>query len=500
MPNSYRLHTGNGSTTDFAINQIDGWISSGFLKVYVNDVLQTTGYSFININTVSPILRFTTAPANGAVIRIQRETPATVSTFQSNVVDFNDGSILTAQDLDNLAKGLLHRVQEGEDTGSGALGKNLPQTAWDAKNLRITNVSAGIDNKDAVNMEQFTTAVLYGAVTAPQAWNLGPATGGTTYALSPAPTSLMEEMFIVEVGGVIQNPSTYTLTESAIVFNIAPPAGVTISVRNFGIARTAEITSGGIPAGAVGTTELANGSVTTPKIADAAVTTIKIADDAVTYAKMQNVSATDRLLGRSSAGAGNIEEITCTAAGRALIDDASATAQRTTLGLGGLAVKDTVSNADVAANAAVLLSKLQTVAPYTFVANPTDLAAVPQAIDAPAARTMLGISGTPLTTSVIGDRTKVGALVVALMYTVTTGDVMDLEPGETLASQNLELRYGTPSQMGTTGISGNGKLYRIYAPSMPNSTLIVPGTWTVISVCANGTDNTIFYVFLMRTA
>lgn len=58
-----------------------------------------------------------------------------------------------------------------------------------------------------------------------------------------------------------------------------------------------------------------------------------IANDAVTYAKMQNVSATDRLLGRASAGAGDVEEITCTAAGRALLDDADAAAQRTTLSL-----------------------------------------------------------------------------------------------------------------------------------------------------------------------
>lgn len=56
--------------------------------------------------------------------------------------------------------------------------------------------------------------------------------------------------------------------------------------------------------------------------------------DAVTYSKIQNVSATDKLLGRSSAGAGVIEEISCTSAGRALLDDADAAAQRTTLGLG----------------------------------------------------------------------------------------------------------------------------------------------------------------------
>lgn len=62
-----------------------------------------------------------------------------------------------------------------------------------------------------------------------------------------------------------------------------------------------------------------------------------IANDVVTYAKIQNVSATDKLLGRSTAGAGDVEEIACTAAGRAILDDVDAAAQRTTLGLGTIA-------------------------------------------------------------------------------------------------------------------------------------------------------------------
>ena len=70
-----------------------------------------------------------------------------------------------------------------------------------------------------------------------------------------------------------------------------------------------------------------------------------IDNNAVTYAKIQDVSATDRLLGRSTAGAGDIEEITCTAAGRAILDDADAAAQRTTLGLSTMALQasDSVS-------------------------------------------------------------------------------------------------------------------------------------------------------------
>jgi hypothetical protein len=58
-----------------------------------------------------------------------------------------------------------------------------------------------------------------------------------------------------------------------------------------------------------------------------------IDNSAVSYAKIQDVSATDKLLGRSTAGAGVVEEIACTAFGRSLIDDAAASNARTTLGL-----------------------------------------------------------------------------------------------------------------------------------------------------------------------
>ena len=44
-------------------------------------------------------------------------------------------------------------------------------------------------------------------------------------------------------------------------------------------------------------------------VADDAISTSKIQDDAVTFAKIQNVSATNRILGRDSSGAGVIEEI-----------------------------------------------------------------------------------------------------------------------------------------------------------------------------------------------
>jgi len=61
------------------------------------------------------------------------------------------------------------------------------------------------------------------------------------------------------------------------------------------------------------------------------IITAEVINSSVSYSKIQNVSATDRLLGRETAGAGVVEEITCTSAGRALLDDADASTQRSTL-------------------------------------------------------------------------------------------------------------------------------------------------------------------------
>ena len=62
-----------------------------------------------------------------------------------------------------------------------------------------------------------------------------------------------------------------------------------------------------------------------------------IADETITYAKMQHVSATDKLLGRSTSGAGDVEEIPCHAAGRRLSDEPNGRSLRVVLTCRGAA-------------------------------------------------------------------------------------------------------------------------------------------------------------------
>lgn len=137
-----------------------------------------------------------------------------------------------------------------------------------------------------------------------------------TYTLvngQPADATQVNKNFDDIINGVgdvtTLRPTVAGLGLDADIVTLALPANTTIS-----------------PAGA----ELIND-------ADAAAQRVTLgamssAEATVTYAQMQHVSAADKVLGRSTAGAGDVEEIPCTAAGRALIALANAPAQMAILG------------------------------------------------------------------------------------------------------------------------------------------------------------------------
>ena len=333
--NSYLIYTGNGSQTKFVLTGIDGWLNSGFLEVYVNGTLQTTGYSLITESGVDKI-QFTTAPSNASIVTIKRNTPNTLTGFKNDVVDFNDGSVLTAAALDRAVEALVHISQEIEDQTGATLGLTIDQTAWDAESKRLSNLADGLNTNDAVTMGQFTIATLFGgAVVVPQIWNITGTNSIGPYTLSgTAPLNTDPKMFIVENGGVIMNPSEYAIdgTLSTITFTTAKTGA--ISIRNFGVAR--------------------NIAASTSIITDNSVTTSKIVNNAVTFDKMQALNA-DTVIGAVTAG--NPTEIPCTSIARNAMAQTTNSAFRSAIGCGAVATLDTILNAYYANNS-ISASKL----------------------------------------------------------------------------------------------------------------------------------------------
>ncbi len=65
-----------------------------------------------------------------------------------------------------------------------------------------------------------------------------------------------------------------------------------------------------LAADAVDGSKIADNAINSEHYTDGSIDTAHVGDDQITYAKIQNVSATNRILGRDSSGAGVIEEIT----------------------------------------------------------------------------------------------------------------------------------------------------------------------------------------------
>ena len=109
--NTFTNHTGNGTEVNFSISF--SYILTSDIDVTVAGVTKTLGTHYtISGSTVT----FTVGnvPANGAAIKFQRDT-----SISTKAVDFQDGSVLTEQDLDNNTNQVLFAQQEITDKLGG---------------------------------------------------------------------------------------------------------------------------------------------------------------------------------------------------------------------------------------------------------------------------------------------------------------------------------------------------------------------------------------------
>ena len=95
--------TSNGTTGPYSLDFEYATVFD--VEVFVDGVLKTrtTDYTFTSATQIT----FTNAPSNGATILIQRNTVVSSLAFF-----FSDGSVLSATELNNVNKQLLHSIQE----------------------------------------------------------------------------------------------------------------------------------------------------------------------------------------------------------------------------------------------------------------------------------------------------------------------------------------------------------------------------------------------------
>lgn len=145
MPTYYAQvsYTGDGSTTQYAITF--DYIDSTHVKAYL-DGIATSAFT-----VSSSTLTFTTAPANGVTVRIERATP-----IDARLTDFTDGSVLTEADLDQSANQNFYVAQEITDAQENNLQLDTDDK-FDARSKVIKNVADPVNNTDAVNKQFIST-------------------------------------------------------------------------------------------------------------------------------------------------------------------------------------------------------------------------------------------------------------------------------------------------------------------------------------------------------
>lgn len=333
---SKATYTGNGAQQVFDVKSGSEGIffeTAQELVVALNGAVQTLGvhYTVSGVGTDAGQVTFLTAPAAGVSVTITRVTPVTQTISLSAGSGFNPTVVMGALDkLTRVGQELTRKIADGVDiaivVGSVTTGDpgssasvTIVESPADTFTLNFTiprgdtgaagSPGAGTGDMLAANnltdlaspKTGYDNISKKGADIASAATiNLDTATGnlvdvtGTTTITAVTLSEGRERT--IRFTGVL----TFTNGASLV---LPGGANITTAAGDYAVLR-------GYAAGVVRCVVYERASGAPLVLADSSVTTAKIADDAVTYAKLQNISATSRVVGRKTAGAGDPEECT----------------------------------------------------------------------------------------------------------------------------------------------------------------------------------------------
>lgn len=153
-PKTVATYDLNGSAREFDFSF--DYLSRGFVKVTIigterRTLTVGTDYTFVSNNRIRTNLIY--GPPDWTQIEIRRETSTT-----ERLVDFQDASILRADDLNLSDLQVLHVAEEAREASTETLGVNN-FGHLDARGRRIVNVADPVADRDVVNYRWYMAQV-----------------------------------------------------------------------------------------------------------------------------------------------------------------------------------------------------------------------------------------------------------------------------------------------------------------------------------------------------
>lgn len=302
MANTYVDYTATAGQQYFAFNF--PYLEDEHVIVEIEGVDQTitTNYTIETsptqrINLSNP----TTALAGGELVRIKRR-----SAPNTNLVDFQNGSVLTESELDRAYlhnRYLAEEATEGVDAGLKELEGS---TNFNANNKQIKNLADGTLATDAVNKQYVDTQIAL-TDTNLAGFYKSTHTGNAVdnvFTLSFTPQTTDAKAYIVSIDGLVQVPDTdYTIGATAITFNTIPANSAEICVVATAAASVATVNEAQVTA--LGTSDTrslatwtrdlnsptATGSTTARSLADRFGEVVNVKDYGADPASADNMTA-----------------------------------------------------------------------------------------------------------------------------------------------------------------------------------------------------------------
>jgi len=178
MAQTLKTFVGDGSTTIYTF-EFD-YISKSFVEVLVD--ANAVGFTLTNTYQVT----LDEAPAVGAVIIVRRNTS------KDRLVDFVDGSVLVAADLNISALQAIHIASEADNKAAGSLLID-ESGAYTAGFRRIADLGDPVESRDAVTKEWAETAMASELAQAINAANSAGVSEGISVAAAATTTQARDE-------------------------------------------------------------------------------------------------------------------------------------------------------------------------------------------------------------------------------------------------------------------------------------------------------------------